>query len=81
MVCGFQKCVFRPREANKEGSSGDTWISLEEGNRIDFVGRLGVGEDGNWRDRVEEGEMEEKSTGRNNWNGEAFKDQCGNLVL
>ena len=45
---------------------GDTWISLGRRNRIDTMDRLGWvmagmgGSDG--------GRMEEKSTGRHNWN-------------
>lgn len=47
------------RLSNKEGSRGDTRISLRSGNRIDFVNGLGVGGDGNrkgqmreWRERA-----------------------------
>ena len=37
-------------ERFEEGSkSGDTWISLGRGNRIDFMGGLGAVKDRNWR--------------------------------
>ena len=48
---------------NKEGSSGNTWISLGSGNRTDFSSGLGVDGDGNRRDPVDEGGIEGQSTG------------------
>lgn len=40
----------RPR--NKEVSKGNIWISLGRGNRIDIVGGLGDGGNGNRRDQA-----------------------------
>jgi hypothetical protein len=37
---------------NKEGFRGDAWISLGRGSRIDFVGGLGIGGDGNERNQA-----------------------------
>lgn len=36
---------------NKKGSKWDIWISLKRQNRIDFMGRLGAGEDLSRRDQ------------------------------
>lgn len=40
--------------SNKKGFKDDTRISLGRGNRITFVGGLGVGWNGNRRDQVED---------------------------
>lgn len=38
----------------------DTWIILERGNKIDFVGELGTSGDGNRREQIGEKEWEKK---------------------
>ena len=56
--------------SNKERSIENAWISLERGNRIDFVGRLEACGDGNRHVSGRDGER--KNTGRNGWNLGAF---------
>lgn len=38
--------------SNKEGLMGDAWVSLERGNRIVFIDKLGEGEIGSRRDQL-----------------------------
>lgn len=40
------------RLSNKEDLMGDAWVSLERGNRIVFIDRLGEGEIGGRRDQL-----------------------------
>jgi hypothetical protein len=40
------------RLRNKGDSKGEARISLGRGNRIDILGRLGMGEDGSRKDQV-----------------------------
>lgn len=42
--------IYPERLRNKEGSGVDAWISLGRGTIMDFVYRLGAGEDVNMSD-------------------------------
>lgn len=54
------------RLRNKEVSKVNTWISLGRGNRIDVVGGLGEGGNGNRRNQARRDGA--KSTGRDDLN-------------
>ena len=66
------------RLINKEGSSGNAWISLGRRNRIEFVGGLGLDGDGNRIVQAGLRVMEGESTGRDDWNWWGFGDAMYN---
>lgn len=66
------------RLSNKEGSRVDTWISLGRG-RIEFIGGLGVGGDGNMKDRARMGGSKGESIRRDGWNWGILGGCSGNL--
>lgn len=43
--------VHRPRVGNKDAQRGNAWISLERGDRREFMSRLDAVGDGNLRDQ------------------------------
>ena len=49
------QCTGAKRLDNKEPQEGHAWISLGRGSRIDFVGELVAGRDGNIGIRFGEG--------------------------
>lgn len=72
--------TYQERLGNKEGPRGDTWISLERGNRRDLLSGLGDGEDGNMRDEVGVEGWRRRVLKEMTGNGEGISDSNRNLV-
>ena len=69
----------------RRGLEKDVWSSLGRGDGIDIEGGLGAGGNGNKKEQIGEGEVEEEGAGRDDWNrwalGGDVETQCSGNFL